>query len=106
MTTNDGRFLGAGSAAQILGVTPQSVRHFSKAGLLRSIPTDIGFIFARADVEKLAEERAARKDRRGAVQEASAVVKAVAPTTQVVPIEYDGIAMANQQARTDTEWQS
>jgi DNA-binding transcriptional MerR regulator len=92
MTTSyDGNWLGAGSAALILGVTPLSVRRFAKSGLLKSMTTDIGYIFNRRDVQHLAELRASRKDGRGAVREAKEVLSAPAPAPveNTVPVDLN-----------------
>ncbi|MGO8854418.1 MAG: hypothetical protein ACLQO1_01720 [Steroidobacteraceae bacterium] len=54
-------FIGTGQAARVLEVSTTAVRNFVASGKLRAIKTDDNrAIFVKADVEKLAAERAKR----------------------------------------------
>lgn len=53
-------------AARVLGLSPDSVRALADAGRLPTLRTVSGRrLFRREDVEKLANDRAATKQRRG-----------------------------------------
>ncbi len=52
-------FLSVTGAAKILDVAAQTVRDWERRGHLRALRTETGYrVFKRADVEKLAAERA------------------------------------------------
>jgi len=55
------QWIGPSDAARLLGVSVQSVRDWLDAGRLPHIPTSIGRVVDRADVERLAAERQARQ---------------------------------------------
>lgn len=57
--------ISAGEASRIIGVSAKSVRVFAEAGRLAGEKTQLGWIFARADVERFAADR-----RRAAGQDA------------------------------------
>lgn len=51
-------WLGGAQAARVLGVTPQWIRALAKEGKLEAVETPLGYIYRRADVERMAQERA------------------------------------------------
>lgn len=54
--------LSTADAARLLGVVPATVRHMEKQGQIPALRTEGGVrIFLRDDVERIAEERAARQ---------------------------------------------
>jgi len=60
---SDSDVLLVGDAASVLGVTPQAVRLFERAGQLRAFRTVSGTrLFLRSDVEQLAAERREKRD--------------------------------------------
>ncbi len=50
-------WLSGAQAARLLGVTPQWVRALAKESKLDAIESPLGFLYRRADVERLARER-------------------------------------------------
>ena len=50
-------FITTSQAARTLGLSPERVRQFAVCGELASIETPLGRLFARVDVERLAEKR-------------------------------------------------
>ena len=61
---SDDTILCTGSAAKILGLTPDGVRHLERVGKLRAaMKTDRGHrLFLKADVDQLAARRDAERD--------------------------------------------
>ena len=47
-------------AARILAVSTQHLRRLAEGGALNPVMTDLGRLFDRGEVERLAEERASR----------------------------------------------
>ena len=54
-------FLTASEVAERLGLTRQHVSFLAREGHVPFVPTKLGRLFARADVERLAEEREERR---------------------------------------------
>jgi len=52
-------------AALLVGVSPQTVRHYGDRGLIRVRVTDLGRLYAEDDCRRLAAERAQRHDDNG-----------------------------------------
>ncbi len=73
------RLLGPADAARILGVVPATVRAMARSGLLPPTAITEGGIrlFRRADVERLAADRAARDREAGASEHEPVVVAEV-----------------------------
>jgi excisionase family DNA binding protein len=56
-----GDYIGPSEAARIVGVSAQTIRDWVAAGKLPALRTGIGRVFEIRAVERLAQERAARK---------------------------------------------
>lgn len=54
--------IGTAAAARIVGVSEGRIRQLANLGRIRVIPTPLGRTYRRADVERLAAERAARQE--------------------------------------------
>lgn len=54
--------LSPSAAARLLGLTARRVRQLARSGRLPATVTPLGRLYARADVDRLASERAARTE--------------------------------------------
>ena len=52
-------YLSPGQAARRLGMSRERVNQLRRAGRLESVPSPLGFLVRKADVERLERERAA-----------------------------------------------
>ncbi len=50
-------WLSGAQAARLIGVTPQWVRTLARDKKVETVETPLGFLYRRADVERLAQER-------------------------------------------------
>jgi predicted site-specific integrase-resolvase len=61
MLNDSAELVASSGASHILRVSSETVRTWAKQGTLPAVSTPIGFVFNRADVERLAAERAQRE---------------------------------------------